>query len=177
MRIGALERTILSALADVLLQHHHPEMCGTPQTRKANLPEAVRIVKRLYAECPSYDDVIPILLKKPLFDMKEINFLKPTVPVKPMLAQPSNGVEDAFQCFGDRKFLCQYKYDGERLQIHFKRNEKTREPQIELFSRSCERCTLKYPDVADGLRSQIPYSTKFESVDSFIIDAEGARLF
>ena len=45
----------------------------------------------MYSECPSYDDLVPALLAHPIADLPSRVHFKPGVPVKPMLAKPTNG--------------------------------------------------------------------------------------
>ncbi len=43
----------------------------------------------------------------------------PGVPVKPMLAKATTGISEVLDKFSEQEFTCEYKYDGERAQVHF----------------------------------------------------------
>jgi len=60
-------------------------------------------------------------------------------PIRMMLAQRMNSAKEIIGQIG--KAICEYKYDGERLQIHKNGN------RIELFSRNLENITSQYPDI------------------------------
>lgn len=79
-----------------------------------------------------------------------------------MLAHPTKGIQEVLQRFENARFTCEYKYDGERAQIH-----KTDANEVHIYSRNQENNTTKYPDVI----SRIP-KTLDSNVKSFIMDSE-----
>jgi len=66
-----------------------------------------------------------------------------THQVRPMLAKATNGVSEVLEKFSDCEFTCEYKYDGERCQIHVQGGGTT----VALYSRNAEDQTPKYPDI------------------------------
>ena len=65
LRIGLAEQTVLVALAHaVLLQREVGDETKAIDTGLANrLEEASQSVKQAYSQCPSYDDLISVLLE------------------------------------------------------------------------------------------------------------------
>lgn len=74
-------------------------------------------MKKVYSECPSFDEIVPALLEVGVKRLPEVCHFKLGVPVKPMLAKPTKGVTEVLDKFQDRLFTCEYKYDGERAQV------------------------------------------------------------
>jgi DNA ligase-1 len=81
-----------------------------------------------------------------------------------MLACPTRGVGEVLQKFESIKFTCEWKYDGERAQIHLLENG-----EVRIYSRNQENNTSKYPDIISRFQSWINPST---SVRSAILDSE-----
>lgn len=84
------------------------------------------------------------------------------IPVHPMLAKPTRGVREVLERFEGETFTCEWKYDGERAQVHL-----TADGAISIFSRNSENTTTKYPDLAATL-----LAAKSATTTSCILDGE-----
>lgn len=160
LRIGLAEQTLLTALGQAAV---YTEKHSTPPSHiQSPLEEAAKIVKQVYSLLPDYDKIIPALLSGGVWKLPEICNFTLGVPVGPMLAKPTKGVSEIVQKFQDTEYTCEYKYDGERAQIHFMENG-----SVEIYSRNAERNTGKYPDVVAAVSR-----LKKSSVTSFVLDCE-----
>ena len=121
-----------------------------------------KTLKQVFSEVPSFDSVIPALLEGGIESLRETCYLRPGVPVNPMLAKPTKGVGEVIKRFTDIEFTCELKYDGERAQIHL-----LPDGSVMVFSRNLENNTQKYPDIL----AMIPDAVK-PGIDTFIIDCE-----
>ncbi|KAL0239034.1 hypothetical protein PCE1_004725 [Barthelona sp. PCE] len=92
---------------------------------------------------------------------KEIQF-DIGVPCHPMLAESSKAIEEIFKRFEGKEFVCEFKYDGERGQIHYKKGE-----YLRIFSRNLEDLSDKYPKLRDNLPLILS-----DEVESIVIDCE-----
>lgn len=161
LRIGLGEETVLAALAHAaVLQKEGAQ--GSSEVIAGRLEQAAQIVKQVYSECPSYDELVPALLERPIDELPQHVHFKPGVPVKPMLAKPTTGVGEVLDKFTDQEFTCEYKYDGERAQIHVLPGG-----DVKIYSRNSEDNTGKYPDIVKLIPKQLK-----PGISSVVLDAE-----
>lgn len=78
-----------------------------------------------------------------------------------MLALPTKGVHEVLSRLEGHKFTCEYKYDGERAQVHYQSGK------VHIYSRNQENNTEKYPDIVKLVPEIIA-----DGVESFILDSE-----
>ena len=181
LKIGAAEKTMIASLARAFAytpwdkNNYPPEIINYRKlkgehaflTHQSNLE--IAILEGLW-EVPNYDMIIDSLLEFGLdapSRMKEKWYMRVGIPVKPMLAKPTNGIDVIFKRFEGLKFTCEYKYDGFRGQIHFIRKPEEEKPHIEIFSRNLENLTPMYPDVISFLQDSVK-----KDIENFIIDWE-----
>lgn len=166
LRVGLAEQSLLVALArSVVLVNHIKDkrtIDRESEKFKKELEEASHAIKTAYNCLPNYDRVIKNLLEQGVDKLEELCQSVISVPLKPMLAQPSKGVQEVLKKFSDTKFTCEYKYDGERAQIHRQEDGK-----CFIYSRNQEDTSGKYPDVLTEVGDYIRPETT-----AFILDCE-----
>nr|XP_033321684.1 DNA ligase 1 isoform X1 [Megalopta genalis] len=172
LRIGLAEQSVLQALSLACAmtppnQESPPEILDASKKMssdafKQKYDKIALIIKTTYCECPSYDKIVPVLLKEGVKELPKECKITPGIPMKPMLAHPTKGVQEVLTRFDGLKFTCEWKYDGERAQIHFAENG-----NISIYSRNQENNTTKYPDIIGRFKN-----TKGEDVKSCILDCE-----
>nr|XP_012616515.1 DNA ligase 1 isoform X2 [Microcebus murinus] len=172
LRLGLAEQSVLAALAQAVSltppgQGFPPAVVDagkgkTAEARKTWLEEQGMTLKQTFCEVPDLDRIVPVLLEHGLERLPEHCRLSPGIPLKPMLAHPTRGVSEVLKRFEEAAFTCEYKYDGQRAQIHVLEGG-----EVKIFSRNQEDNTGKYPDII----SRIP-KIKLPSVTSFILDTE-----
>ncbi|KAG0036991.1 hypothetical protein BGZ82_003319 [Podila clonocystis] len=162
LRIGLAERTVVVALAQAIVLSR-PDIKKLSKEKLQNeLEEAASVVKSVYSELPCYDMIVPALLSGDIEGLKKACKLTPGIPLKPMLAHPTKALTDILDRFENIAFTCEYKYDGERAQIH-----KLEEGSTMIYSRNSENMSAKYPDVMERLYKFAKPDTK-----SFVLDCE-----
>ncbi|KAI0788432.1 hypothetical protein C8Q75DRAFT_768462 [Abortiporus biennis] len=168
LRIGNAERTVLVALAHatVLVDQERANKRINKEKLTVRLEAAAEIIKSVYSELPSYDEVIPALLEVGIEKLKDKCKLTPGIPLKPMLAKPTKAIGEVLDRFEGKRFTCEYKYDGERAQVH-----KLEDGTFGIFSRNSEDMSKKYPDLMEQLPKCIKDGTK-----SFVFDAEAVAI-
>lgn len=121
------------------------------------------------------------MIKNGIMNLKDSCKLRPGVPLKPMLANPTKAITEVLDRFENQTFTCEFKYDGERAQIHYVAKEHqdeyvdgvpgaTQEAAkgiASVFSRNSEDLSKKYPDILAKLHTWVKEGTK-----SFVMDCE-----
>lgn len=124
---------------------------------------AEELVKACFARRPNYNDLVPTLLEVGVCDELLLRCcLTLHVPLRPMLGSITRDLSEMLTKVQGREFACEYKYDGQRAQVHC-----DSEGKVSIFSRHLELMTDKYPDLV-ALIPQI----RGEGVDSFVMEGE-----
>lgn len=181
LRLGLAEKTVLTSLAQAMVCHEIESNGKNKVPSTEQLAEGEAILKSVHSSLPSYDVIIPAMLEHGIFKLKENCKLQPGVPLKPMLAKPTKAITEVLDRFENQTFTCEYKYDGERAQIHYVAKDSpikyvsaapaatkgTAGGLAAIFSRNSEDLSKKYPDILEKLGTWVKDDTK-----SFVLDCE-----
>jgi DNA ligase-1 len=174
LRIGAVKTTMLIALSRAFLLSKPPgagfdtrDLKSLEKLKKEELAEVwsknEEIVKACFARRPNYNDLIPTLLQIGVCNELLLRCgLALHIPLRPMLGSITRDLGEMITKLPGRYFACEYKYDGQRAQVHCDANGK-----VTIFSRHLEIMTDKYPDLV----SLVP-KLRGEGVESFILEGE-----
>ena len=145
LRLGIAENTVMDALAMAYT--------GTKENRES--------LERAYNVSSDLGKVAEVTA---MMGLKGVETFQVTVfnPIRPMLADRVKSEEIAITKMGN-KFAAEYKLDGERVQIHSKKDK------VILFSRSLENITSYYPDIVDNISKAI-------KADEIILEAEAVAI-
>lgn len=174
LRIGAVKTTMLIALSRAFLLSRPPgaefplksvdELEGLKKEELAEVwSKAEEIVKACFARRPNYNDLIPAMLEIGVCDELLIRCdLTLHIPLRPMLGSITRDLSEMLTKLQGRDFACEFKYDGQRAQVHCDEKGK-----VSIFSRHLEVMTDKYPDLVE----LVP-KIRGEGVSSFIMEGE-----
>lgn len=174
LRIGAVKTTMLIALSRAFLLSKPRGAHFTTRSRddlkkltKQDLAAVYQgpeeLVKACFARRPNYNDLVPTMLEIGMDDELLIRCgLAMHIPLRPMLGGITRDLGEMLTKLQGRDFACEFKYDGQRAQVHCDADGK-----VSIFSRHLEVMTDKYPDLV-ALVPQI----RGESVSSFILEGE-----
>ncbi|BEI82061.1 hypothetical protein CcaverHIS002_0212210 [Cutaneotrichosporon cavernicola] len=181
LRIGAVRLTLLTAVAraaaffaipdDELVVIPIPANGKKPADPSREAAEdksaaAVRLVRRVYVRHPNYGDLVRGIEGGGLDGLEARVPLSVGIPISPMLGSITRSIDEVYERLGSLPFTAEAKLDGQRLQMHVRRDGPQGEDDgggrwvegengrawVRLFSRHLEDMTDKYPDVcARGL--------------------------
>ena len=174
LRIGAVKTTMLIALARAFMLAR-PLNAKFPLRDPAELAKnkkeelavvwsrAEEIVKTCFARRPNYNDLVPSLLEVGISqELLSRCGLAMHIPLRPMLGSITRDLGEMLVKLQGRDFTCEFKYDGQRAQVHCDDSGR-----VSIFSRHLEVMTEKYPDLV----ALVP-DIRDDGVSSFILEGE-----
>ncbi|EIW83139.1 DNA ligase [Coniophora puteana RWD-64-598 SS2] len=133
---------------------------------KWNYAEA--LIRRIYVQHPNYDHIVEGINSGGLNGLAGRVPLTIGIPLHPTLGSPTRSLDEIYERLNNQPFTAEFKYDGQRAQIHGKRMANG-QIDVKIFSRHLEDMTSKYPDVVSLVYDIFSRS---EHLSSFITDSE-----
>jgi DNA ligase-1 len=152
LRLGIADMTVLDALAIAY--------GGGKETRE--------FIERAYNISSDLGRVAKTVTEKGLRGIKKFQVLVGE-PIRPMLAERLSTPEEILEKLGG-KCIAEYKYDGERIQIHKKDNEVT------LYSRRLEDISSQYPDAIELAKSHVKAKDAILEAECVAIDVDTGEM-
>ena len=174
LRIGAVKTTMLIALSRAFslsrppgkefFVHKKEDLAALKKEALVEIySKAEELVKASFARRPNYDDLVACLLDIGIND--ELLWrcgMGLHIPLRPMLGSITRDLGEMLTKLQGRDFACEFKYDGQRAQVHCDDQGK-----VSIFSRHLEVMTEKYPDLV----ALVP-KIRGEGVGCFILEGE-----
>ncbi|MDH7564423.1 MAG: ATP-dependent DNA ligase [Candidatus Bathyarchaeota archaeon] len=152
LRLGIADMTVLDALAIAY----------------GGGKEARELVERAYNISSDLGRVAKVIAENGLEGIRRFE-VSIGEPIRPMLAERLSSPEEILEKLGGR-CAAEYKYDGERIQVH-KNGE-----EITLFSRRLEDISMQYPDAIKLLKSQVKAKTAVLEGEVVAVDADTGEM-
>jgi len=152
LRLGIADMTVLDALAIAF----------------GGGKEAREDVERAYNICSDLGRVAKAIVEKGLDGVKKFE-VSVGEPIRPMLAERLSSPEAILEKFGG-KCVAEYKYDGERLQVHKQGNKVT------LFSRRLENISSQYPDAVELFRKYVKAERAILECECVAVDVDTGEM-
>ncbi|ODV94097.1 hypothetical protein PACTADRAFT_50983 [Pachysolen tannophilus NRRL Y-2460] len=147
LRINFGEKSVLVALAQAFISYEYKKL-GKKKIDPEVITKAEDVMKDAFSQLPNYGILIETAFKYGVLNVGKHCSLRPGIPLKPMLAKPTKSITEILDRFHDVKFTCEYKYDGERCQLHL-----LDDGSIKIFSRNSEDMSERYPDLIDVIQN------------------------
>ena len=152
LRLGIADMTVLDALAIAY----------------GGGKEARELLERAYNISSDLGKVARTVAEKGLEGIKEFK-VSVGEPIRPMMAERLSSPEEILEKLGG-KCIAEYKYDGERIQIHKKDKE------VMLFSRRLENISSQYPDAIALIKEYVKARDAILEAECVAIDADTGEM-
>ncbi|KAJ3008928.1 hypothetical protein HKX48_008263, partial [Thoreauomyces humboldtii] len=112
LRIGAVRTTILTALGHAVLLEHSPTSLRG-ESLKLQMKAAEQTLKECYAQVPSYDVIVPLLMDRTvgLQGIADACRSCPGIPIRPMLGKITKDLTEIYETMEGLNFSADFKYD------------------------------------------------------------------
>ena len=152
LRLGVADMTMLDALAIVFGGGKHTK----------------EVLERAYNISSDLGTVAAAVAKGGLKGAEDFS-VQVNRPIRPMLAERLSDPKEILEKMGGQTAV-EFKYDGERLQVHKNGNE------VELFSRRLEKTTHQYPDVIELVQKNVKAKSAIFEAEVVALNIETGEL-